>query len=144
MKETTRTVYEAEDGKTFTDRKECERYEAGVMKRQRVTTYWLINHTPDLTEGRGFYRKALVECYGPEPYHAPLYMEDWCQRTYGRRLDFIMGVQPTEGWQLHKTDRETYHKRVGDARVGDTRNPPEQLYLVVGPQQTGLVEGKRE
>lgn len=139
MKEVTKTVYESEDGKIFETARACEEYEAELREREKLTSYWCVVTSPDLTEGCGWYKRILVEVYGVKKESAQLYMQDWCHRTQGRPIAFVQGVAPMARWMLSVIDRDAYQRAVPQ-RVGDYEYPAEQIRLVVGDSVVGLLE----
>lgn len=88
MKEDTelKKIFIAEDGKKFYDKEECISYE----KEIKNTRYFRIIHSPDLTEGKGYYRMFFVKCnFGNE---SSMFVEQYCHDRFGRNYDFVMGV----------------------------------------------------
>ena len=144
MKEVSKTVYESDDGKIFATEAECVVYERKQHERAQRTTYWVINHGPDLNEGRGNYGLTMVECYGPSTYDAFMYMGDWCFRTYGRPLAWVQGVAVTPNWSLALSKVEHFRNKTLKARVGDYDHAAKFVHLVVGPKDAGLVEAPAE
>lgn len=138
MKSISTVVYEADDGTRFNTEAECLAHEKAVEEKAKRTTYWVVAHTPDLTEGRGFYGRMYIECYGPEPYNAEMYMRDWCFRVFDRPIAFVMGVAATENWRLApSTHKEFLAKR--PAQVGDYKHEATSDTLVIGEKEKGLV-----
>ncbi|WP_454751630.1 hypothetical protein [Cupriavidus necator] len=140
MEELTKTIYKAMDGKIFESKAACEKHEQVIAERAKRTTYWSVTHSPDLTEGRGFYGLTLVECYGPETYNVEMLMRDWCFRIFGRPVAFVQGVSPMPAWSLHKIEAEVFWKGGGEARVGDGRYAAKKVHLVIGEREIGLIE----
>lgn len=138
MKPVNKLVYQADDGTIFQTAGECEKYEADIAERAKRTSYWRVSHNPDLTEGRGMYGALFLEVYGPE-YDASLWVNDWCYRTFGRPVAFVMGCSPINNWDASRIDREKF-LRGGQGMVGDSRTPGTWKRLVCGPGETGLVE----
>lgn len=138
MKRVNRTVYEADDGKVFEDEVSCTTYEAQIREREKRTTYWRVTHKPDLTEGRGHYGCTFLEVYGPEWAQQDL-VEDYCFRTYGRPVAFVMGVSPMRNWYLGKLTRDQFIKEMPEGRVGDYSHKGERVQLVMGEGEKGLI-----
>ena len=129
MKEKTKTVYFADDGKLFEHKAECEEYEAEIRKVEAKTTYWLVICNPDLTEGRGWYHRLYIRCVGPTNDPA-LWMTDWCFRQMGSPLTFVQGSAPTQKWMLRPTTRKEFLSPQ-DARVGDHSYPAKVYNLTI-------------
>lgn len=140
MREETKIVYYADDGSMFEDRALCEAYEAEVQKKAKQTSYWVVHYNPDLTEGRGYCSLVYIEAYIPPNWPSPqVWLEDWCYKSFGRKLAFIQGVMPTESWVLIKIDREIFLSRQ-DSCIGSTTIHAKVMKLVVGARESGLLE----
>lgn len=61
----TTTIYVARDGKRFIDRDECERHE----KTMANIVFYVLEHTPDLTETGEFTKFTPVAVYSENGYH---------------------------------------------------------------------------
>lgn len=59
MKEVKQLVYISEDGREFTSKKDCEDWEAHYNNLKKNLAYFQVNHSPDLTEGRGMRQTTL-------------------------------------------------------------------------------------
>lgn len=142
MKEETLTIYKAEDGTVFEDKASCEKYENDIIEKEKNTTYWVVNALPDLTEGRGYYRflyiRATINAQHPNPR---VWLEDWCYRAFGRKIEFIMGASPMEAWTLYQIDKERFLSP-RDNYIGTTIVTYTKVDLVVGAGPQGLVEDK--
>lgn len=136
MKAETKTIYRADDGTVFESQEQCKKYEDEIKARESKTSYWKVIHSPDLTEGRGWYSATYIECYGLTN-DASLWIEDWCYRTFGRPIDFVQDVAPMRAWRIEKIDRNAFLHPVGQ-RVGDFQYKAEVIRLVPGPKSTGL------
>lgn len=140
MREETKTVYYADDGKVFESKTACEVYEADLLKRAQQTSYWVVYYNSDLTEGRGYCSLVYIEAYIPAPYPFPQeWVEDWCYRTFGRKLAFVQGVSPMSAWTLSRIDRTTY-LRCPDSSLGSTIVKAQSVKLIVGSGESGLLE----
>jgi len=141
MKTVKQTVYKAEDGQIFEKQDECAKYEEVIKKRKQATSYWAVFHNPDLTEGRGYSGLTLVECFFEGYTSVELLMQDWCYRTFGRPVEFVMGVAPIQNWGLREIDRDKFLDKTAHARIGDYDYPAMRvsLSLVTGEKEQGLV-----
>lgn len=140
MRIETKLVYYADDGTVFDNEPACKKYEDDIKKRESATSYWIVVHSPDTTEGRGHFGTIYVEAYIPDQYiDSRTWMEDWCIKNYGRKLDFVQGVQAIEAWILRKIDRDKF--LTGEAySVGSYRPPAKRISLTVGKGDVGLLE----
>lgn len=132
------TVYRAEDGTIFEEKKDCEKYEADIKAREKKTSYWSVSCKPDLTEGRGLNSLMLLEVYGPE-YDADLWVKDYCYRNLGRPIAFVQGVSATPNWTVSKITREIFLKKC-ETKCGDFKYNHSIHKLVKGKREEGLVE----
>lgn len=53
MRQINQPVFISEDGREFTSEQDCKDWEAHYQKLKKNLTYFSVNHSPDLTEGRG-------------------------------------------------------------------------------------------
>ena len=140
MKKETMTQYIADDGTPFNRQEDCEKYEQELALRQKRTTYWRVVTGADLTEGRGYYKLKLIECYGPEyESTAKMLMEDWCFRILGRKAVFVQGVAPMENWILSQISLKYFNQPNAKIQIGDYSYPAEKIKLIMGDRETGLV-----
>lgn len=144
MRVETKKVYYADDGTVFDDETACTKYEESVRARAAATTYWTVRHTPDTTEGRGYFGLTYIEAYIPVNYPSTqVWIEDWCIKTFGRKLDFVQGVAPMEAWILHPINREKFLHRQ-DSSLGSTRIKAEVVNLIIGQRDSGLLKKPNE
>ncbi|MGT2429289.1 hypothetical protein ACU4HD_12180 [Cupriavidus basilensis] len=137
MEAINKTIYRADDGQIFETEKACVEHEAKITARAKLTTYWRVSHSPDLTEGRGFQALTLVECYGPEAWNAEMFMQDWCFRKLGRPVDFVQGVAPMPAWRVSAIDAAQF--RTGaQSSIGSTRIDGNRLRLVLTGRPAAL------
>lgn len=97
IKKKTVEVYEV-GGKEFIDRKEAEEYEK-QLKEVLDYSYYPVTHAPDLTEGRGYYKSMIVAV---KPYHSGNVVIHYLCNTFGKPLEFVMGVAPIDNWIVGK------------------------------------------
>jgi hypothetical protein len=76
MRVETKQVYYADDGTVFDDETACKKYEDSIRERASRTSYWVVHHSPDLTEGRGYCGIAYLEAYIPVDYPALKHLEE--------------------------------------------------------------------
>ena len=80
----------------------------------------MISSEPDLTKGRGWYRFSYLKVYTNVGCDQAL-VEDWCYRTFGRKIAFVQGCSPVENWRISKIDEKTYR---------NASEAPKQFYEV--------------
>ena len=103
-------VFITEDGKEFLSEEEAREHE----KRLKDCSYWIVICNPDLTEGRGWYRKIYLTVYNGSRN----LVEDWCYENIGRKTAWVHGVVEIENWRLHKSNPEEFANKFGQ-KVGD-------------------------
>ena len=113
--------YIADDGTSFDNEKDCENYE------KTVWNYYLITASPDLTEGRGYYKTHLVKVAGHKDL-ALCKVQDWCFKTYGPPLAYVQGVSEIPNWIIHESTALLY-KRGTCSYVGDYQYSSTQITL---------------
>lgn len=144
MKTKNSTIYIAEDGKEFTDLISCLNYEKKVSEELIKTTYWHVIHGPDLTEGRGYYGLTYIKVVKSSYPETKDFVEDFCYRTYGRKIAFVQGCSPMVNWVLSESNREKFLKKDSSISVGDYRYPAKHLKLVYGDREDGLIISKEK
>ena len=94
----TTTVYIAEDGKRFTEKNDCEKYEKEVLALKKSVGYFKVLHNPDLTETGCMQGAFLVAVYCNNLCHRDV-VENWCVNQKGMKI-LGEGVQGY-GFQRH-------------------------------------------
>lgn len=112
MKEKEITAYEAIDGKIFTDAAKCKRYEEKIKSIQ----LWRVTHSPECTEGRGYYSITYLESNGA----AKCEIEDFCYNHFGNKTSYIQGVQPIDSWILEGIKNPIEHKKSSAGAIHNT------------------------
>lgn len=140
MKSKKVTVYEAFDGKIFTDEKECTKYEETEKKRVERIRYYKVIHNPDLTEGRGHYGLTLIECEIFNKWCEFELINDWCYRTFKRPIAYVQGCSPIFNWKLHQIAKSEFDNKNARIMVGDYSYEAKRIYLIEGEKELGLIE----
>lgn len=104
MKTETREVFVADDGKVFDKAEDCMRHEMTVKehaKQIEAMGVYVVDHSFDLTEGRGFF--GLTILVTDATYNEIL---QYCIDRYGHPLcDFYGRDQPA--WHLNRKTAQT-------------------------------------
>lgn len=102
MKQETRNVWVAEDGKVFDTAAACEAHEAEQFKRKsaiaRLKVY-RVTHGFDETEGRGYFAQTLIITDASKPV-----LLQWCLDTLGSPLSGWYGDGFFEAWHLSEAN----------------------------------------
>lgn len=86
MKEQQNTVYITDGGKIFSNKNEAINHE----EKLNNVKYFVVRYAPDLTEGRGLQKVGIVMVNARNKHKD--FVEHWCYKQYGNRIDFCMGV----------------------------------------------------
>jgi len=88
--------------KEFLNKEEALRYEQQLNEKLKCT-YYPVSYQPDLTEGRGYYKKMIVGVKGDySPSNAIFqYLVD----QVGKPIEMVMGVSPIDNWKVHEGKR---------------------------------------
>jgi hypothetical protein len=100
-------IYIANDGKEFTDEKEAIKYEETVLKRLSNIEYYCISYCPDLTEGRGYYKKLFVALENPL-YSKKIILDLFCEQALGSKVAWVQGCSPMENWTYAKVEKQEF------------------------------------
>ena len=105
MEEKTSIVYVAFDGKEFTKKQECESYEKEIKSMQ----LWRVIHSPDCTEGRGYYGCTYLNTKNASKEE----VEDFCFEEFGKKSAYVMGVSFVRNWILTLVEDKENHIKKG-------------------------------
>jgi hypothetical protein len=119
VKQETRDVWVADDGKVFDSRAACEQHEAETLKRQQAMValkVWNVTHGFDETEGRGYFAETIIITDADEAV-----LIQWCLDTFGAPLSGWYGDGFFAAWILRKTpgDVAAALKSKGTKRSGN-------------------------
>jgi hypothetical protein len=87
------TVYKVGD-KEFVNKSEAEEYEKQLNDLLKYS-YFPVTYSPDLTEGRGYYKKMIVAVENSYNRNTLLH---YLVKTFGDPLEFVMGAAPIDNW----------------------------------------------
>lgn len=121
-------VFVAKDGKEFLSQTECENYEKNVLELKSKIKYFHSFCCPDLTEGRGFYRKIYFAVLEKDYCHferALKYMID----KYKSPIEYVQGVAPMRNWSVPKECTEKDFIDMQKPKVGDYYHYSEQIFI---------------
>lgn len=71
MRQVNQPVFISDDGREFTSEKDCKDWEEHYRKLKKNLAYFSVNHSPDLTEGRGMQRTTLYGVLADEGSGTP-------------------------------------------------------------------------
>ena len=126
----TTTVYIAEDGKRFTEKSDCEKYEKEVLALKKNIKYFKVLCNPDLTETGCMQGALLVAVYCRNLCHRDV-VENWCVKQKGMEI-LGEGVQGY-GFQRHFVIANSSEKEYLSFKEGNKMDSRiymnEQLFL---------------
>lgn len=126
--------YKATDGTMHNSKVECIQYEADLKR----VTYWMVRHSPDLTEGRGTTRTTGLKAFTPYgASDARMWVDDYCYRTFGRPVAFIQGVSPCPSWVVAEIDQARYEHQAQSANASQYQQANVEV-LRIGRTEQGL------
>lgn len=114
MKEETRTVFVAEDGKPFDTAAECKTHEdylTSQKQRLEKIRFFRVVHSPDLTEGRGWYGLTYIAMEATESYSKDdieIWLRDFCFTQFGHAMQLVQGCSPMPGWRYWEVSKEEF------------------------------------
>lgn len=88
--------------KEFTSQQEAEAHLEDIKKELRLT-YYVVAHSPDLTEGRGYQRTSKIAVDGS--YHNRESLMHYLANTFGQPLAFVQGVQSTKNYSISSCEK---------------------------------------
>ena len=143
LTETQTTVYRTLDGREFTDRTKAEAHLKAIKLRAERTSYWIVHHSPDLTEGRGMQAATILQVYIHQGSYIPAYewVLDYCVRTWGRKISYVQGVAPTPNWVMTQLDDMDHALRIFKNGKNSSGIRPSSIkwhYLAIGDREKGL------
>jgi hypothetical protein len=130
-------AYKAHDGTLYESQAKRDKYDTAAIVEAKSWTYWRVIHGPDCTEGRGYYHCTYIKAKCRDLSM----LEDYCYRTFGRKVAFVQGVSPMPAWTLTKLSIEQYGSKQG-ARHGDYTSKWVEVELVIGKRESGLIDKK--
>jgi len=140
MLKETMTMYRSDDGKLYETEELAKTADDVFEKLSKYTTFWVINHSPDLTEGRGYYGRTYVKVFNDSYIDTIDWMTDYCFNIYGKKITYVMGVSPIGNWNISQVEQEHWNNAT-DARVGDYKYKAEKLELSFN--RGGLVDTQK-
>lgn len=124
--------YKATDGTMHDSKAECVQYEADLKR----VTYWMVRHSPDLTEGRGTQCSTGLKVFTPYgESDARMWVDDYCYRTFGRPVAFIQGVSPCPSWTVAPIDKDRYERQEKSASTSQYKQEKVEVLRLKGREQ---------
>lgn len=103
MKSVTKQFFESFDGKLFEDEALCKLHEDKIRDVMLNTHFFCVTHSPDLTEGRGYYGTDIIAIYSKYAKSAEEYVfAHYLKKNNGHLHSFVQGVQPMAAFIIRK------------------------------------------
>ena len=100
MREEMRKVFVSEeDNRSFETQEECQKHIDGlnaIKDRLRNMKFYRVTHSPDLTEGRGYYGLTYIAI--ETKYDHENWFMDYCYTHFGKAIQMVQGCSPIAGW----------------------------------------------
>ena len=110
MKEITKTIYIADDGKEFLTKEDCEKYEKFVKETLSRIEYFCIRCNPDLTETGYIQHKIYVAVWSNHYFHYEIAFE-WALRKFGHLLgEGVQGYGFQPQFSVSKSNKDEYDR----------------------------------
>ena len=107
------TIFTAKDGKEFLTEEECVKYEKEVLDLLSKIKYFSCVHSPDLTEGRGYFGCTKFAVYDPTYCFRNRVLE-YCIKTFGNPLEYVQGHSAIENYTFpQEITKEQYQNDAG-------------------------------
>lgn len=133
----TKTIqYKSCDGEFFDSEEACNQYEKKLQRNAEKLKYYQVVHNPDTTEGRGYYGLCFF-CVGfdcNDGVMKPAYFSDFCNKRFGEKIAFVMGVSPILSWWRDSLTREKFIQKIKNKeciKCGDYKYPGKTEYLFI-------------
>ena len=136
------------DDREFTNKLEAKAYEDRLLEGLKYT-YYRITYSPDLTEGRGYYKSMIVAVVRmSKKRNLPNELLQYLMNEIGKPIEMVMGVSPIDNWIISEpydfdnlTSLNKFLNEKVVVGIGDYRKPiiPE----VVRINERGLPEGNK-
>ncbi len=121
------TIFKVGD-KEFLTEKEAVDYEKNVISRLEDISYFIVRHSPDLTEGRGLYRSTYVAV--ESKYSAQEYLKLFCERIFGSQVAWVMGTTITKNYEILTCTKEKYESyKSANTGIGSRNYKVNQIFL---------------
>lgn len=138
----TAKVFYADDGARFLDEEACRSYEAEQAtraKRLEDVRFFVVAHSADTTEGRGWSGCLHVAVETGACGVAPeTLVHAACMALFGAPLAFVQGSSPIDNWRARPSTLAAFAAwRTDHTRLGDIRVPANALFISNGPPVEG-------
>lgn len=117
---TSATIFKAFDGKIFTSENECKEYEKKRKDFLNRIKFFLVRHSPDLTETGLFTNGLLVAVYSTEGLHQEI-VNNYCIKRFGYLGVSVQGCRFQTYFSVSSIDFETYMNGVIEEWKGKRR-----------------------
>ena len=117
---TSATIFKSFDGEIFISEKECKEYEKQRKEFLNKIEFFLVRHSPDLTETGLFTSGLLVAVYSTEGLHREI-VNNYCIKRFGYLGESVQGYRFQTYFSVSSIDFETYMNGVIEEWNGKRR-----------------------
>lgn len=104
---TSATIFKAFDGTIFESETKCKEYEKKRKEFLNRTKFFLVRHSPDLTETGLFTNSLLVSVYSTEGLHQEI-VNNYCIKRFGYLGESVQGCRFQTYFSVMSIKFETY------------------------------------
>lgn len=117
---TSATIFKAFDGTIFESEIKCKEYEKKRKEFLNRIKFFLVRHSPDLTETGLFTSGLLIAVYSTEGLHQEIVI-NYCIKRFGYLGESVQGYRFQTYFSVSPTDFETYINGVIEEWKGKRR-----------------------
>lgn len=117
---TSATIFKAFDGTIFESEIKCKEYEKKRKEFLNRIKFFLVRHSPDLTETGLFTSSLLIAVYSTEGLHREI-VNNYCIKRFGYLGESVQGYRFQTYFSVSSTDIETYMNGVIEEWKGKRR-----------------------
>lgn len=117
---TSATIFKAFDGTIFESEIKCKEYEKKRKEFLNRIKFFLVRHSPDLTETGLFTSGLLIAVYSTEGLHREI-VNNYCIKRFGYLGESVQGYRFQTYFSVSSTDIETYMNGVIEEWKGKRR-----------------------
>jgi hypothetical protein len=107
MRQETKTVFIADDGKEFENSEEAAAHDILVAKRVLNRTFWKVIYVSDMMFPDDL-NEEWFEIILEDKSLAKEFFEDYCHERHGYKIAFKNGVEPIVVWAITKLDPKDF------------------------------------
>jgi len=101
MTKETVTMYRSDNGNLYQTEQLALSADKDYEKMAKYTTFWLVEHSPDLIQGGGYGGRTFIKAFCDDYAIDTLsWMNDYCFKNFGDKIQYIQNAYPIVGWSF--------------------------------------------